>query len=129
MQSKERWRIVKISDDINIITKEIVEDVLELFKEKVYKIVLYGSYARGDFTKESDVDIMILLNCDKEEVKQYRKEISRLASRIGLKNDIEISLLLRDKETFEQGQKVLPFYQNVAGEGVELYVCYLSCNA
>lgn len=121
MQSKERWRMVKISDDINIITKEIVEDVLELFKEKVYKIVLYGSYARGDFTKESDVDIMILLNCDKEEVKQYRKEISRLASRIGLKNDIEISLLLRDKETFEQGQKVLPFYQNVAGEGVELY--------
>ena len=96
MQSKERWRMVKISDDINIITKEIVEDVLELFKEKVYKIVLYGSYARGDFTKESDVDIMILLNCDKEEVKQYRKEISRLASRIGLKNDIEISLLLRD---------------------------------
>ena len=47
--------MVKISDDINIITKEIVEDVLELFKEKVYKIVLYGSYARGDFTKESDV--------------------------------------------------------------------------
>lgn len=63
--------MVKISDDINIITKEIVEDVLELFKEKVYKIVLYGSYARGDFTKESDVDIMILLNCDKEEVKQH----------------------------------------------------------
>lgn len=80
--------MVKISDDINIITKEIVEDVLELFKEKVYKIVLYGSYARGDFTKESDVDIMILLNCDKEEVKQYRKEISRLARRIGLKSDI-----------------------------------------
>ena len=113
--------MVRISDDIKVITKEIVEDVLELIKEKVYKIVLYGSYARGDFTKESDVDIMILLNCDKEEIKQYRKEISRLASRIGLKNDIEISLLLRDKETFEQGQKVLPFYQNVAGEGVELY--------
>lgn len=113
--------MIKLSGEINIITKEIVDDVLELFSEKVHKIVLYGSYARGDFTQESDVDIMIILNCDKEEVKQYRKAISRLASRIGLKNDIEISLLLRDKETFEQGQKVLPFYRNVINEGVELY--------
>ena len=36
--------MVKISDDINIITKEIVEDVLELFKEKVYKIAHIITY-------------------------------------------------------------------------------------
>ncbi len=108
-------------EQINIITKEIVDEVIQLLQDNVYKIVLYGSYARGDFTKESDIDILILLNCKKEQVMQYRKQISRLSSRIGLKNDIEISLLLRDRETFEKGRNILPFYQNIKKEGVEIY--------
>lgn len=108
-------------EQINIITKEIVDEVIQLLQDNVYKIVLYGSYARGDFTKESDIDILILLNCTKEQVMQYRKQISRLSSRIGLNNDIEISLLLRDRETFEKGKNILPFYQNIKKEGVEIY--------
>lgn len=110
-----------INEEIDIIAREVVDDVLKILDKKVYKIVLYGSYARGDFTKESDVDIMIILDCSKDEVRQYRRQISRLASRIGLKNDIEVSLLLRDRQTFEQGLSVLPFYRNIVGEGVELY--------
>lgn len=106
---------------ITVVTSEIVDSVLELLKDDVYRILLYGSYARGDFTSESDVDIMIVLNCEKDKIKLYRKQISVLASRIGLKNDIEISLLLRDRETFENGQKILPFYRNVVNEGVALY--------
>ena len=51
----------------------------------------------------------------------YRKQISKIASRIGLENDIEISLLLRDKDTFEQSREVLPFYKNIQREGVALY--------
>lgn len=106
---------------INIVTAEVVEQVIDIVKDKIYKIYLYGSYARGDFTNESDIDIMIILDCSKEEVKAYRKQISILASRIGLKNDIEVSLLLRDKTSFENNQKILPFYQNIILEGVTLY--------
>lgn len=106
---------------ISAVTKEIIDQVLELLKDDVYKINLYGSYAREDFTVESDIDIMILLNCDKEKIRSYRKQISILASRIGLKNDVEVSLLLRDRESFEQDQDILPFYRNVVNEGVELY--------
>lgn len=111
----------KGANEVNIITAEIVDEVRKLLKDDVYKIVLYGSYARSDFSWESDMDVMILLNCTKEKVGTYRKQVSRLASRMGLKNDVEISLLLRDRETFEQGKKVLPFYMAVDKEGVALY--------
>lgn len=111
----------KNMDEVDMITAEIVDEVLKILKESVYKIVLYGSYARGDFNFESDMDIMIILKCDKEQIGRYRQQISRLASRIGLKNDIEVSLLLRDKETFEQGKNILPFYKNVERDGVALY--------
>ncbi|MCM1125823.1 MAG: hypothetical protein NC429_05070 [Lachnospiraceae bacterium] len=64
---------------------------------------------------------MIIMNCNKEKVCSYRKQISRVASRIGLENDIEVSLLLRDRDTFEQGEDVLPFYKNIQREGIALY--------
>jgi hypothetical protein len=67
------------------------------------------------------VDIMILLNCDKDEVKKYRERVSIISSRIGLENDIEVSLLLCDRESYEVGVQILPFYENVQQEGVVLY--------
>jgi hypothetical protein len=40
---------------------------------------------------------------------------------VGLKNDVEVSLLLRDRETVERGIQILPFYQNIIAEGVDIY--------
>ena len=70
---------------------------------------------------ESDVDIMILLNCEQKEITERRKEISRIASRIGLKNDIMVSLLARNCDDYENQMKHQPFYQNIEKEGVEIY--------
>lgn len=111
----------KNEDEIKAITEEIVDQAKNLLKENIYKIVLYGSYARGDFDVESDIDVMIIMNCNKEEVCRYRKQISRVGSRIGLENDIEVSLLIRDRDTFEQGENVLPFYKSIQREGITLY--------
>lgn len=107
--------------EISAITTEIVDEARRMLKENIYKIVLYGSFARGDFDNESDIDILILMNCKREEVYQYRKQMSKIASRIGLENDVEISLLLRDRDTFEQNEEVLPFYKNIRREGIALY--------
>lgn len=108
-------------NELQIITKSVVEQALALLEDKIEKIILYGSYARGDFTSESDVDIIILLNCAEEEVEPYRIMISRLASRIGLANDVEVSLLLKTSSSFEKRKTILPFYQNIQKEGVVLY--------
>lgn len=111
----------KNEDELRAITEEIVSETRQLLKDNIYQIILYGSCARGDFNSESDIDVMIIMNCQKEEVSRHRKQVSKIASRIGLKNDIEISLLLRDKETFEKGGDILPFYKNIQREGVFLY--------
>lgn len=107
--------------ELQVITGSVVKAAVELLEDKIYKIILYGSYARGDFDAESDIDILILLDCASGEVREYRKQISRLASRIGLENDIEVSLLLRDRASFEERADFLPFYKNIQKEGVALY--------
>lgn len=107
--------------ELQKITQSVVQSVLELLEDRIYKIILYGSYARGDFDIESDVDIMIVLTCDEEELRGYRKKVSMLASRISLENDIEVSLLLKNRDAFEKRLSILPFYQNIEKEGVVLY--------
>lgn len=106
--------------------KKIVDDVVRLVLEtddlKVDKIILYGSYAKGTADEESDIDIMIL--CDNNEEDTAKKEYDvcvSLASRISLENDVEISLMLRRNDYFNQWVNVLPFYQNVRDEGVVIY--------
>jgi predicted nucleotidyltransferase len=109
------------NDLVQTVTSEVVAETRSILKDDIYKIVLYGSYARGDFDSESDIDILIVLNSNMDKVRQYRKQISRIASRVGLKNDIEVSLLLRDREIVEKGIQILPFYKNIMAEGVDIY--------
>lgn len=117
----EGKRYRKMEEKIKNITFEVYQELIKLFGGKIERIILYGSYARGDFNLESDVDIMILLNCDQKEITERRKEISRIASRIGLKNDIMVSLIARNSDDYENNMKYQPFYQNIEKEGVSIY--------
>lgn len=110
-----------MEERIKNITLEVNEELIKLFGEKIERIILYGSYARGDFSLESDVDIMILLNCTQKEIMEKRKEISKIASRVGLKNDIMVSLLARNYREYENNMRYQPFYQNVEKEGMKIY--------
>ena len=108
--------------EINKITDEVVSSVLKLMPGKVYKIFLYGSYARGDNTPESDIDIMIIFDSKEDLDSLTQKSIRKYASRIGLEMDVVISLVFSDKVEFLSAQE-LPFYQNIRKEGISLYDC------
>lgn len=110
-----------MDDRIRDITAEVSEEMIRLFGEKIERIILYGSYAREDYGIESDIDFMVLLNCRQEEITRNRKAISRAASRIGLRNDIMVSLLARNCMDFKNNMKYQPFYQNIESEGLNIY--------
>ena len=44
---------------------------LGLFPDAIGRIVLYGSYARGQATAESDLDVLVVLRKDKQPTKSY----------------------------------------------------------
>ena len=48
-----------------------ISEIKKIYGLHLREIILYGSYARGDFKKDSDVDIMILLNISELELKAY----------------------------------------------------------
>lgn len=92
-----------------------------LYGNKLDRIILFGSYARGDNDDESDIDIMIILNCDVSELRTLRRTAAGMASDISLESEVFISILLRDRKHFEENVELLPFYQNIVREGVAVY--------
>ena len=99
---------------------DFIRQVKELLGDRVKKIILYGSYARGDFNKNSDVDIMILTDLNEKEIEDYRDKISDIAFDIELDREIYISPIIKNVDKYNARINVIPFYMNVQKEGVEL---------
>lgn len=91
-----------------------------MFGEKLENVFLYGSYARGEQTPESDIDVMALVDLPKDVLSRYRRDVSDFSSDIDLEYDVLLSVKLQDTETFNRYRDVLPFYKNVLREGVSV---------
>ena len=47
---------------IQNLLQQYVKEIKKLYGSCLRRVILYGSYARGDFRDDSDIDIMILLD-------------------------------------------------------------------
>lgn len=107
--------------ELQTVLGRVREESEYIYGSKLDRIILYGSYAREDNTEESDIDIMILLNCERDEVESLRDKTYEMANNISLDEDVFLSILLRDKKHFQENQDFLPFYRNVMKDGVAVY--------
>ena len=113
----------KHSDYLNETEKKAIESfVKELRKslgEEILSIRLFGSKVRGDFHRDSDIDIFIL-------VKKRTLDIEDMIAEVEVNHDIAYGLLLSTvlyslfeyKKNKELGSF---FFENVEKEGVILY--------
>ncbi len=99
---------------------EVTAEAKNIFGTKLHSVILYGSYARGDYDEESDVDIMFLVDTSSESLSLFRKEIDSLCGRLLYEYGIVVSITERDIETYNRYVSILPFYQNVEREGVKI---------
>ncbi len=111
-----------IPKKVETIIQEFVEKVDNLLGTRINKIILYGSYARGDYNEKSDIDIMILTDLSDKEIIEYREQISNIAFDIEFDNnfDVMISPLVKNIDKFNYWLEALPFYMNIVKEGVVL---------
>lgn len=79
---------------------------------------LYGSYARGDFHADSDVDILLIYDADAPKIATIRKDIAKVSSKVSLEHDVTVSVTAKPKEQFEKFSQTLPYYKNVLREGI-----------
>ncbi len=88
-------------------------------KNPLAEIILFGSRARGQATKDSDWDILILLNqsnVSRAVESEYRNELYE----IELEINEPISTFVFSKKDWKQKYSMTPFYQNIEKEGIYL---------
>lgn len=114
--------MTNIPKDIKNIIEDFTNKVSTLLGSHLKQIILYGSYARGDFNKDSDIDIMILTDLSDNEILEYRNKIYDIAYDIEYDNDFDIAIspLIKNIDKFNYWLQALPFYMNVQKEGVVL---------
>ncbi|MGB4660640.1 MAG: nucleotidyltransferase domain-containing protein [Mobilitalea sp.] len=103
----------------NIITDELVEGLKDIFGDRLVRIILYGSVARGTDTDESDIDIAIILKNAKSQYTQDK--LIDFTLDLDLKYDKVFSVIDIDYDEFIKWENVLPFYKNVKKDGVILW--------
>lgn len=107
-------------NNIDKVVRDFVKEIRELLGDRIKKIILYGSYARGDYKQNSDVDIMILTDLEPKEIEYYRDKISDISFEIELKTEVIISPIIKNIDKYNSRKEIVPFYMNIQKEGVEL---------
>ena len=82
-------------------------------------MILYGSYARGEETEESDVDIALLIRgkADPEMTEKMLVCVSRSELACGK----VLSVVDIDIKKYSEWSDTLPYYRNIKKEGIVLW--------
>lgn len=102
------------------ILKSFVEEMKIIFGKSLKKIILYGSYARGDNQENSDMDIMILTTLTDNEIRAIENQVYDIAYDYELSDRVQISVNIKNEEHFNYWLGALPYYDNIRKEGIVL---------
>lgn len=106
---------------LNEILKKYVEDIHHIYGKQLKNVILYGSYARGDFKPDSDIDIMILVDLPDQEIRDKGYSLSDVTFEYNYSADLKIMPIVKNLDHFNKWLRAYPFYYHVKTEGTELY--------
>ena len=100
------------------ILAELQQRLRSLYGDKLIRMVLYGSQARGDSAPGSDVDVLVVLKDDhlspSAEIKRTLSDVSE----VSLQNDVVISCIFIPEKRYAQEKS--PLLLNIRREGTVL---------
>lgn len=112
-----------MSKKIKDILSEYVEGLIKIIGKDLKKVILYGSYARGEQDKNgeiSDIDIMILVSLDDNGIKEIEEKVLDYSYDLDLEYNILLSPIIENIENYKNRKRYMSFYKNIESEGVLL---------
>lgn len=102
---------------LDMVSKQIANCYKTVYGDSLVVILLYGSYARGDYDKDSDIDITAIVKGNRVDLQEKLKEIWDRSAEIGLEHDVVVSPTVIPYDEYEKYKTILPYYSNIMKEG------------
>ena len=103
---------------LEAIEEEMVNYYRSVYGDSIDTIILYGSYARGDYSYDSDIDITAIVRGNRVELQKKLKKMWDFSTEVGLAYDVIVSPTVIPCEMKRQEKLLLK----------QLRVCFLSEN-
>ncbi|MCD8075405.1 MAG: nucleotidyltransferase domain-containing protein [Lachnospiraceae bacterium] len=104
--------------ELNTILSELAKAYRATYGNRLSKIVLYGSYARGDFRDDSDIDVAAIVKGTRPELQDELKKVWDRANDLELEYEVLVSPTVIPFDEYEEWKESLPYYRNIEREGV-----------
>jgi len=110
-------KLVYLSDKEKEVIKSFVKELRERLGDNILEIRLFGSKVRGDFSKDSDVDIFILI----KKKNKIEDKISEIAADYFFETGIPLSPVIYSLFEYKKNKDLGSFFfENVEKEGIIL---------
>ncbi|MEW5953481.1 MAG: nucleotidyltransferase domain-containing protein [Bacillota bacterium] len=101
------------------ILDKVINHLAKVCNDQLVTVILYGSKARGNFTRESDIDLLIIVR-DRNEVD--RDKLYDFLLDEGIDYNLNFSLNIYDVKEFQRLSAVkAPFAMSVMEDGETLW--------
>ena len=109
--------MVSLNTAIQGLLTELRDRLKAIYGVRLYKMLLFGSYARGEARPDSDIDVLVVLKGDVNPGLEVAN-ISGLLSELSLAHAKVISCLFMDEVRYLTRQG--PLLRNIRREGVDI---------
>ncbi len=103
--------------DLNPILKELKTRLTSLYGERLKRLILFGSWARGEATEDSDIDIVVVLDGDLIPGEEIDRTID-IINDINLKYDVLVSIYPVSESVYKTVNS--PLLLNLRKEGLSI---------
>ena len=111
---------VMINHMVNDIALTMKKGYEQVYGDNIIDIYLYGSYARGDYDVESDIDFAAVVKGERLDLQRKLKAMWDIAADLGMERDVVISPTVIPYSEFIKYKYELPYYRNIIREGLKI---------
>lgn len=115
-QDKTVWERLPVA--VQEAVGEFKQRLQKRYGDRLGRLILYGSYARGDFHEESDVDLLIVLTDEPEPRLQTINELVHLKYDLLVRYGVLLSTKVVSMQTLVSGKSAV--YHFIRKEGVSI---------